>query len=129
MVEDFETLSVFARRIGRSPRIRDCGAALREVATAAGAKLRLVRRWRDGFAPAVWITGLRGPVADVPWQSPSARLARLNFEQLREPVLASGRLTIEQFNEDVARLDERQHEWRSPILWTAWGQRRMDDSV
>jgi hypothetical protein len=38
-------------------------------------------------------------------------------------MLATGQLTIEQFNADVARLDDEEYEWRSPVLWTASGQR------
>jgi hypothetical protein len=49
-------------------------------------------------------------------------LARLNFEQLREEILATG-LTPAEFEADLARLDDEDFEWRSPTLWTAWGQR------
>ena len=54
--------------------------------------------------------------------SAAARLARLNFEQLREAILATG-LTTDEFEADLARLDDEDFEWRSPTLWTAWGQR------
>ena len=53
----------------------------------------------------------------------AARLARLNFEQLQDSILATGQLTTEEFNADLARLDEEDFEWRSLLLWTAWGQR------
>ena len=131
VVEDFETLSVGpGTDEPDGHRVSATAAALREVATAAGAKLRLgpslARRLRTCGLDHV---DCEGRLRICRGKSPSARLARLNFEQLREPMLASGRLTIEQFNEDVARLDDAEYQWRSPILWTAWGQRRMDDSV
>jgi SAM-dependent methyltransferase len=59
------------------------------------------------------------------WQggSTGATLSRLNFEQLREPILATGRVTAAEFEADLAALEGEDFEVRSPILWTAWGQR------
>lgn len=60
--------------------------------------------------------------------SAAARLARLNCEQLRVPILAAG-VTADEFEADLTRLDDENFEWRSPTLWTAWGQRPVGDSV
>jgi hypothetical protein len=109
-------------------RVSATAAVMREVTAAAGANVRLgpslARRLRDCHLEHVQCEGrlrmCRG-------NSPSARLARLNFEQLREPILATGRLTLEQFNRDLARLEDEEYEWRSPVLWTAWGRRPMGE--
>jgi hypothetical protein len=53
----------------------------------------------------------------------AARLARLNFEQLHDAILATGTVTAEEFAADLARLEDADFAWRSPILWTAWGRR------
>ena len=55
-------------------------------------------------------------------KSAAARLARLNFEQLRDAMLTTG-LTTDEFEADIARLDDENFEWRSPTVWTAWGRR------
>jgi hypothetical protein len=55
-------------------------------------------------------------------------VARLNFAQLRDQMLASGQLTTQQLDADVARLVDEEYEWRSPIFWTAWGQRPSNEA-
>ncbi len=129
VVEDVETLSVAPGTGEPYDRVSATMAAMRDVASAAGVKLRLgpslARRLRTCGLDRV---DCEGRLRMCRGNSPSARLARLNFEQLREPLLASRQLTIEQFDEDVARLDDDEYEWRSAILWTAWGQRPVEHS-
>lgn len=52
-----------------------------------------------------------------------ARFVRAGFEQLREPILASGGVTAEEFEEDLARLDDPKITWPSAILWTVRGRK------
>jgi SAM-dependent methyltransferase len=118
LVEDFEILPDDA--------ISKTAAVMRQVTAAAGVHQRLGRslgrRLRGhGLADVdtegrvfVWRGGSRG-----------AALSRLNLEQLRPAVLASGQLTVEELEADLAALDDEDFEMRSPILWTAWGQRRL----
>jgi SAM-dependent methyltransferase len=99
-------------------------AALRRVTTGAGVDGRLAltlsRRLR---ARGLANVGAEGRI--LLWQGGTngAALMRLNFEQLREPILASGHVTRQQFDDDLAALDDEALEIRSPTLWTAWGQR------
>jgi hypothetical protein len=46
---------------------------------------------------------------------------------LRDPILATQDVTRAEFDADLARLDDEGFEWRSPIFWTAWGQRPESD--
>jgi hypothetical protein len=62
----------------------------------------------------VWRGGSRG-----------AALSRLNVEQLRPAILARGQVTVDELEADLAALDDEDFEMRSPILWTAWGKRRL----
>ena len=55
--------------------------------------------------------------------SPGAFLLRANYEQLRSDMINAGCVTEEDFNRDVARLDDPNFMMPSPILWAAWGQR------
>ncbi|MGB7848991.1 MAG: methyltransferase [Candidatus Acidiferrum sp.] len=61
------------------------------------------------------------------WQgrSAGASLWRANFEQLREDLIGAGYTTKEQFDEDLARLDNPEFLTPSPIMWTAWGRRTL----
>jgi SAM-dependent methyltransferase len=55
--------------------------------------------------------------------SPGASLLRANFEQLRTNMIDAGYITEEEFEQDLARLDDPDFIMPSPIMWTAWGRR------
>jgi hypothetical protein len=59
------------------------------------------------------------------WQSGSAGIAimRANFEQLREAMIEGNYVTQQQFDDDLARLDDPSFMMPSSILWSAWGRR------
>lgn len=55
--------------------------------------------------------------------SPGTSLMRATFEQLREPLIEGGYITQQQFELDIASLDDPAMTAPSPIMWTAWGRR------
>ena len=59
------------------------------------------------------------------WQSGSAgvSLMRANFEQLRGALIDGSYITEQEFDHDVAQLDDPDFVVPSPIMWTAWGRR------
>jgi hypothetical protein len=59
------------------------------------------------------------------WQrgSPGASMLRANYEQLREAMIGGNYITPQQFEEDVARVDDPDFMMPSGILWSAWGRR------
>ena len=59
------------------------------------------------------------------WQggSPGAALLRANYEQLRGAMIEAGYVTQQDFEKDVAQLQDPRFVAPSPILWTACGQR------
>ena len=125
LVEDFEMLPATSG----APRhdvecISKTAAAMRRVTAAAGSNQRL------GRSLACRMRGHALANADAEgrvflWRggSSGATLSRLNAEQLRAAILATGQLTVEEFEGDLAALDDPAFEMRSPVLWTAWGQR------
>jgi SAM-dependent methyltransferase len=60
------------------------------------------------------------------WQRGSAGVAmlRANFEQLREAMIRGNHITSQQFDDDVARLDDPDFMVPSGILWSVWGRRQ-----
>lgn len=50
-------------------------------------------------------------------------LMRLNAEQLRDRILATGLVTADQYAEDLRRIEDAAFELQAPTLWTAWGRR------
>jgi SAM-dependent methyltransferase len=61
------------------------------------------------------------------WQGGSvgASLMRANFEQLHDPLIAGGRITEQELQQDLAKLDSPDFMMPSPIMWTAWGRRPL----
>jgi ubiquinone/menaquinone biosynthesis C-methylase UbiE len=59
------------------------------------------------------------------WQANSsgASLTRANFEQLRDALIAGGYVSEEDFERDVAMLDDPEFVTPSPIMWTTSGRR------
>jgi SAM-dependent methyltransferase len=59
------------------------------------------------------------------WQSgsPGVSLLRANYEQLHSSMIDAGYITEEEFDQDIARLDDPSFIMPSPIMWTAWGRR------
>jgi ubiquinone/menaquinone biosynthesis C-methylase UbiE len=59
------------------------------------------------------------------WQSGSAgvSLMRANFEQLRGALIDGRYITEQEFDQDLAHLDDPDFMTPSPIMWTAWGRR------
>lgn len=128
MVEDMEATS--SGLVGEPiDRLSKTLLAMRRVIADAGADprlgLTLAHRLR---ARGLMHVGHEGRVQLCRGNSAAARLARLNFEQLRAPILATG-VTAAEFEADLTRLDDEDFEWRSPTLWTAWGQRPVGDAV
>lgn len=124
VVEDFESLPAALDSDGRPVEsISKTKAAMHQVLAATGARglgRSLARRVRAKGLADVDIEGRvflsRGGTAGT-------ALLRLNFLQLRDRILATGMLSPEEFDADVASLDHEDFESRSPILWTAWGRR------
>jgi SAM-dependent methyltransferase len=65
------------------------------------------------------------------WRSGSlgASLMRLNCEQLRPAILATGQITEAEFEDDLKGLDDSTFDFASPILWTAWGRKPKDSAL
>jgi SAM-dependent methyltransferase len=55
--------------------------------------------------------------------SAGAGLLRSNFDQLHDAMISSGKLTEQEFAEDIARLEDPRIMWPSPIMWTARGRK------
>ena len=124
MVEDLEARSVQPDSDDPLERTSKTMAALRQVLSQAGVRATLgpslAQRLR---AKGLIQLGNEGLQRVCHGRSAAARLARLNFEQLRAAMLATGTLTAEEFDADLERLEDEEFAWRSPILWTAWGRR------
>ncbi|HEX7157744.1 MAG TPA: methyltransferase domain-containing protein [Edaphobacter sp.] len=60
----------------------------------------------------MWTAGSAGP-----------SLLRSNFEQLRTAMIDAGYITQQEFEEDIARLDDPTFVMPSPVMWAAWGRR------
>ena len=55
--------------------------------------------------------------------SPGAALLRSNYEQLRDEMIRNGYVSEQEFESDLAGLDDPDFMMPSPVMWAAWGQR------
>ena len=67
--------------------------------------------------------GAAGRTFMWPSGSPGPSLMRSNYEQLRSAMIDAGYITEEEFDQDVAGLDDPSFLMPSPLLWAAWGRR------
>jgi SAM-dependent methyltransferase len=125
LVEDFEVLPGSHDTNDASlERISKTAAVMRLVTAAAGSNNQLGRSLLRRFRSAgLEDAGIEGRTFIWPGGSAGAAHTRLNYQQLRDPILATGQITEEEFEQDLSRLEDPDFELRSPILWTAWGRR------
>lgn len=67
--------------------------------------------------------GAEGRVAMSHHGSPGACLVRANYAQLRDLLIGGNYVTQRQFEEDVARVEDRDFLAPTPVLWATWGRR------
>ncbi len=62
------------------------------------------------------------------WQggSPGGGIDWANIQQLRAPILATGLVNEAELEADLAKLDDPQGAYASPVTWAAWGRRPYD---
>jgi SAM-dependent methyltransferase len=124
LAEEFDTLSMPPDpAVNPAETLLDTDLAMREVMAARGVDLRYGR-----LLPArLRALGLLEVDAEgrVPlWRGGAAggTLLRANFEQLRDAILATGRVSAEGFERDLARLDDEDFMRPSSVMWAAWGR-------
>jgi len=86
---------------------------------------RLYGRRLIGRLRAHGLTSVNGEARAFMWQRGSlgATLVRFTYELLRGAMIDGNYITPQQFDEDVARLDDPDFLMPSAILWAAWGRR------
>ena len=86
---------------------------------------RLYGRRLFGRLRAHGLVSMGGEARAFMWQSgsPGAALVRATYELLRDAMVDGNYITAQQFEEDIARLDDPDFLMPSPILWSAWGRR------
>jgi SAM-dependent methyltransferase len=99
---------------------------LRQVTAARGVD-RLYGRRVAGRLRALGLTeiGAEGHLYRWTGGSAGAMVIRAGIEQLREPILATGRVTEKDLSEDLARLEDPEAVYLSNMLWTTWGRRPL----
>jgi SAM-dependent methyltransferase len=127
LAEEFDSLSMPPDpSVNPAETLLKSEIAMREVMAAGGVDFRYGR-----FLPArLRALGLVGVDAEgrvLLWRGCAAggALLRANFEQLRDAILATGRLTADEFERDLARLDDEGFMRPSPVMWAAWGRRSL----
>ena len=119
VIEDFEVAP-----IGPDTEIPKTFLAMRQVIASAGVDQRFGR----SMSRRLRSCGLEDVMAEgrvLLWSGSNAgtTLMRLNAEQLRDRILATGLVTADQYAEDLRRIEDEAFELQAPTMWTAWGRR------
>ncbi len=125
VIEEFDSLSV-------SPDPTMCpGEVLLPTHAASGRSLAdrgVERRYGRMLMGRLRIFGFANVDAEartfmVQAGSPGAALLRATWQRLREPMIAAGYVTAQEFDRDLARLDDPDFMMPLPTMWAAWGRR------
>jgi SAM-dependent methyltransferase len=129
--EEFDVLSLHTdRQVNREETVLDSFVALNQVLAGRGVEMRFGRllygRMRllglaDIGAQARLSMGSGGSVV--------ASLLRSTCCQLRDDMIAGGRITAEQIERDLERIDDSGSLMLTPTLWSVWGRRPYADRV
>ena len=129
VVEEFDALSLLPDE-ATSPgeknlRIRH---AFQEVLTARGVDLRY-GHLLAGRLEAHGLSSVGSEASVSMWcgNSTGSRFMRLNFEELREPMVCSGLISPDQLQEDLSCVEHQDCRMPSPMLWSAWGRKPIHD--
>jgi 2-polyprenyl-3-methyl-5-hydroxy-6-metoxy-1,4-benzoquinol methylase len=71
------------------------------------------------------LTDVAGEARTSAWTggSTGVSILRANYEQLRHEILRTGFVTEQEFERDLAQLNDPSFMMASPLLWSAWGRR------
>jgi len=56
-------------------------------------------------------------------RSPGADMFRANFNQMHDILIAASHVSEDEFQADLARLDDPRIMWPSSVMWAVWGRR------
>lgn len=125
VIEEFDDLS-FLPDPSINPRERTLKIrhAFQQVLAARGVNLGCGRLLPQEFQ-AIGLVGVGAEANVSMWSGSSAGtdLLKLSCQQLREPILASGLISQDEFEADLRRVDELDYLMPSPMMWTVWGRK------
>jgi SAM-dependent methyltransferase len=125
VLQEFDSLSMQAdTTTGGAEHLLKTLTVLWELMMARGANLRFGRE----VYPLLKSFGLSDVAAEghvSVWRGGSgvALLCLSNFDQMHDALISSGRLTEQEFADDIARLDDPNVIWPSSVLWTTCGRK------
>ena len=125
VVEEFDALTFLPE-----PAVNPGEANLRvrqafdEALTARGVDLHCGRLLAHELkANGLVQVGVEATVSLWGGKSTGTSLMKLNFEEMREPMVSSGLITEEEYEADLKRIDGQDFLMPSPMMWTAWGRK------
>jgi SAM-dependent methyltransferase len=123
--EEFDAMSTLADpSVSASEVLLGTGVAMRRLMTERGVDLRYGRSLADRLLAHGFVDVHAEGLIQV-WRggSPGAEWLRANFEQLGEAMIRARYITDEEFQADLARLDDPAVTVPSPILWSVRGRK------
>jgi SAM-dependent methyltransferase len=127
LIEDFDTRTIVPDA-SLDPAEEDLKsrAGMFQVMENHGVDLQYGRRI-TGHMQAAGLSEIGAEARAFRWQggSPGAGIDWANIQQMREAILATGLVNEAELEADLARLDDPKFAYPSPVMWAAWGRRKV----
>lgn len=121
LIEEFDSLSVMPDpAINPGEEVLRLRVALEQLLSARGVDLRygrlLPQRLRANGLVNI------GAEAKLTIWGAGTTMMKLNFEELRDPILRSGLMSQPEFEAEMRHVEEKDFLMPSPMMWSVWGQ-------
>ena len=121
LLEEFDSLSIAPDpAVNPGEEVLKIRVAFERLLTARGVDLRYGRLLPQRFR-AHGLANIGAEASLTIWGAGTSMM-KLNFEELRDPILRSGLMSQAEFEAEMKRIDEDDFLMPSPMMWTVWGQ-------
>jgi SAM-dependent methyltransferase len=121
VLEEFDSLSIVPDpAVNPGEEVLKIRVAFERLLTARGVDLRYGRLLPQRLR-AHGLVNVGAEASLTMWGAATSML-KLNFEELRDPILQAGLMSQAEFEAEMKRVDEDDFLMPSPMMWTVWGQ-------
>lgn len=121
LIEEFDCLSVEPDpSVNPGEEVVKLRVALEQILSARGVDLRYGRLLPQRLR-ANGLVNIGAEASLTVWGADTS-IMKINFQELRDPILQAGLMSQAEFEAEMKRVDEADFLMPSPMMWSVWGQ-------
>ena len=121
VLEEFDCLSIEPDpSVNPGEEVVKLRVALEQILSARGVDLRYGRLLPQRLR-ANGLVNIGAEASLTIWGAGTS-IMKINFQELRDPILQAGLMSQAEFEAEMKRVDEEDFGMPSPMMWTVWGQ-------